>query len=136
MADDFTLKTIEGKQVSLSDYKGKSVFLNFWATWCTPCRSEMPSMEKLYQKFKDKDFIMLAVNLQEKSEQISKFMKDNKLTFPALIDKGEVGNKYGVSSIPTTLFIDKHGKMIGRAVGSRDWGSEETFKLIEALLEM
>ena len=135
MADDFTLETIEGKQVSLSDYKGKIVFLNFWATWCPPCRSEMPSMEKLYQKFKDKDFIMLAVNLQEKSEQVSKFMKDNKLNFPALIDKGEVGSKYSVSSIPTTFFVDKHGRMIGHAVGSRDWGSEETFKLIEVLLE-
>jgi len=134
MADDFTLETISGKQVSLSDYRGKIVFLNFWATWCPPCQSEMPSMEKLYQKFKDKDFIMLAVDLKENSQTVSKFMRDNKFSFPALIDKGEVGVKYGIASIPTTFFIDKNGKMIGSALGGRDWSNEETFKLIEALL--
>jgi len=135
IADDFTLETIEGKLISLSDYRGKIVFLNFWATWCPPCRREMPSMEKLYQKFKDKDFIMLAVSLRENSEKVSKFMRDNKLSFPALLDsKGKVGSQYGISSIPTTFFIDKHGMMIGRAIGGRDWASEETDKLIEALL--
>jgi len=135
MADDFTLETIDGKKVSLSDYRGKIVFLNFWATWCPPCRSEMPSMEKLYQKFKGKDFIMLAVDLREESKQVSKFMRDNKFNFPALIDQGEVGSKYDISSIPTTFLIDKHGKIIGLAVGGRDWSSEEAFNLIEALLE-
>lgn len=136
MADDFTLETIAGKQVSLSDYRGKIVFLNFWATWCPPCRREAPSMEKLYRKFKDRNFIILAVSLRENSGKVSKFMRDNKLSFPALLDsKGKVGGQYGISSIPTTFFVDKNGKIIGRAVGGRDWASEVSFKLIKALLE-
>jgi peroxiredoxin len=135
MADDFTLETTEGKQVSLSDYRGKIVFLNFWATWCPPCRREMPAMEKLYQKFKDQDFVMLAVDLQEKLEKVIKFMRDNKLNFPVLIDsEGKAGSKYGIRSIPTTFLVDKHGKIIGRAIGGREWSNEEMFKLIEALL--
>lgn len=133
---DFTLKTLDGKEVSLSDYRGKIVFLNFWATWCPPCRSEMPSMEKLYQKFKDEDFVMLAVSLRENKEKVENFMRDYKLNFPALLDStGKVGNTYMVRSIPTTYLISRHGDIIGKAIGARNWASEDSFKLFSALLE-
>ncbi len=75
-AEDFTLRTLEGKSVSLKDYRGKVIFLNFWATWCGPCRMEMPSMEKLWQDFKEEDFLILAVNIQEESKLVSSFMKE------------------------------------------------------------
>jgi peroxiredoxin len=133
---DFTLKTLDGKDVSLSDYRGKIVFLNFWTTWCPACRQEMPSMEKLYQKFKDKDFVMLAVSLREKNKTVEKFMEDYKLNFPALLDpKGRVGGAYLVTSIPTTYLISRQGEIIGKAIGGRDWASEDSFNLFSALLE-
>ncbi|HIE26377.1 TPA: TlpA family protein disulfide reductase, partial [Candidatus Poribacteria bacterium] len=108
-----------------------------WATWCPPCRKEMPSMEKLYQKFKDRDFVMLAVDLKESREKVKKFMEDYKLNFPALLDsKGKVGNIYSVWSIPTTYLIGRSGRIIGKAVGARDWASEDAFNLIEELLKI
>lgn len=134
---NFTLKKLNGKEVSLSDYRGKVVFLNFWATWCPPCRGEMPSMEKLYQKFKGKDFVMLAVSLREKEKTVEKFVQKNGLTFPVLLDpRGKAGGDYMVSSIPTTYLIDKQGKIIGRAIGGRDWANENSFNLFSALLEI
>ena len=109
---DFTLKTLDGKDVSLSDYQGKIVFLNFWATWCPPCRGEMPSMEQLYQKFKDKDFVMLAVDLREDKDAVEKFIEEYKLNFPVLLDsKGKVGRTYMVTNIPTTYLISNQGNL-------------------------
>jgi len=132
---DFTLKTLSGKETSLSDYRGKIVFLNLWATWCPPCRQEMPSMEKLYQKFKNKDFVILAVSMREKQGTVEKFVKNNKLTFPVLLDsKGKVGRDYMATSIPTTYLINKQGEIIGRAVGGRDWANEDSFNLFSTLL--
>lgn len=135
-ATDFTLKNLNGKEVSLSDYRGRLVFLNFWATWCPPCRMEMPSMEKLYQRFKDDDFVMLAVDLRESQKIVKKFVDDYELNFTILLDSdGRIGDTYGVRAIPTTYLIDRQGRLIGKAVGARDWASQEAFKLIEHLLE-
>ena len=133
---NFTLKTLNDRDVSLSDYRGKIVFLNFWATWCPPCRQEIPSMEKLYQKFKDKDFVILAASLREKAKTVKKFVKDYKLTFPVLLDsKGKVGSAYLVTSIPTTYLINRQGEIIGRALGGRKWAGEDSFNLFSALLK-
>lgn len=133
---DFKLKDLSGKEVNLSDYYGKLVFLNFWATWCPPCREEMPSMEKLYQRFKDEDFVMLAVDLRESQSTVKDFAREYKLNFPILLDlTGKIGDTYGVRAIPTTYLIDRQGKLIGKAVGARDWASQEAFELIEHLLE-
>ena len=132
---DFTLKNLQGSEVSLNDLEGKVVFLNFWATWCGPCREEMPSMEKLWQKFKEEAFVILAVDLQEKEEEVNSFMNDYGLTFQALLDsKGEVGSMYAVRAIPTTFLIDPEGRIVGKALGARDWASEDAFDLIEHLL--
>ena len=134
-AEDFTLRTLEGERVSLKAYRGKVIFLNFWATWCGPCRMEMPSMEKLWQDFKEEDFLILAVNIQEESKLVSSFMKEMNLSFPVLLDeKGSVARSYGIRGIPTTLFLNPKGETIGTAVGARDWASEESFRLIRELL--
>jgi thiol-disulfide isomerase/thioredoxin len=134
-APDFTLRTLEDKTVSLSDYRGKVVFLNFWATWCGPCRSEMPSMEKLGQRFLNDAFIILAVDLREGEDEVASFVEEYGLTFSVLFDSsGAVGEMYGVRGIPTTFFIDPEGKVVGGAVGTRDWASDDAFNLIEHFL--
>ncbi|UCG93964.1 MAG: TlpA family protein disulfide reductase [Candidatus Aerophobus sp.] len=134
-AKDFTLEDLKGSAVSLRDFEGKVIFLNFWATWCPPCRIEMPAMEKLWQKFKDEDFVILAVDLREAREKVSSFIKENGYTFPVLLDSGgEVANTYGITAIPTTYLLDPRGRIVGKALGARDWASQKTFKLIEHLL--
>ncbi len=133
---DVTLKDLNGQQVSLSDFRGKIVFINFWTTWCLACVIEMPSMEKLHQKFKDKDFVMLAINLQESASKIKQFYKEYKLTFTTLLDTtGDVGAGMGIRSIPTTYILDKNGRMIGKALGPREWESKESIALFEYLTD-
>ncbi len=135
-ATDFTLESLDGKTLSLSAYKGKFVFLNFWATWCLPCRSEMPAMQALYEKLRAKGFVILAVDLAEEAGVVREYMKQNKLTFPVLLDKsGEVGGIYGAQSIPTTYLIDRAGNVLGRGIGARwTWDSPEIIALFEKLL--
>ncbi len=134
-APDFTLKNLEGSEVSLKDFEGKVVFLNFWATWCGACRAEMPSMERLWQRFKEKDFIILAVDIREPKNKVVSFMKEHNLTFPVLLDsKGEVKYRFGVRFLPTTYLLDSEGRAVGGAIGARNWGSEDAFELIESLL--
>jgi peroxiredoxin len=134
-APSFRLKDLNGKEVKLEDHRGKIVFLNFWATWCRPCRTEMPSMEKLYTELKHRDFIILAVDLQERAKKVRAFKEKFKLNFPILLDPdGNVGSKYGVISIPITYLIDREGYVIGGALGARDWASKEAFELINQLL--
>ncbi len=133
---DFTLPDLKGEEVSLKDFKGKVVFVFFFASWCPPCREEMPSMEKLYRKFKDKGLVILAVNLRERKERVEEFVRQNNLTFPVLLDsRGEVGQSYGIRAIPTTYILDRKGKVIGRVIGSRDWMSEESVNLFNYLLK-
>lgn len=134
-APDFTLKNLEGSEVSLKDFEGKVVFLNFWASWCGPCREEMPSMERLWQRFKEEDFVILAVDLRESRDEVVSFMNEYGLTFPVLLDsKGEVGSMFGVRAIPTTYLLDSEGKIVGGAIGARNWESDDAFELIESLL--
>jgi peroxiredoxin len=134
-ADDFTLTTLEGANVKLSDYRGKVVFLNFWATWCPPCRSEMPSMERLYAKLHGSGLEILAIDLQEPKDTVQKFVKDNALTFTVLLDpKGAVGGAWGAQSIPTTYLIDRKGGILARAIGAREWDSPDMVALFEAIL--
>ena len=125
-----------GRSISLSDFKGKIVFINFWTTWCPTCVIEMPSMEKLHQKFKDKDFVMVAINLQESASTVTKFFKDYNLTFLALLDTtGDVGTGFGIRSIPTTFILDKNGRMIGKILGPREWESKKSIALFEYLTD-
>jgi peroxiredoxin len=132
---DFELPNLEGKPVTLESFKGKVVFLNFFATWCGPCKAEMPSMQKLYEKLKPEGFEILAVDLQESTEVVRSFVKRYQLTFPVVIDSsGEIGAYYGARSIPTTYIIDREGIVIAGAVGSRDWFSPSSVEFFQKLL--
>jgi len=134
-AVDFELEDLDGNLISLSSMRGKVVFLNFWATWCPPCRAEMPSMEKLYNKFVSRDFEIVAVDLQEKNKQVSKFVADYGLTFKILLDKtGSTGAAYSARSIPTTYIINKDGSVLARTIGGREWDTAEIFNLFEKIL--
>jgi len=131
------LKDMNGNNISLSDFRGKIVFLNFWTTWCPTCRIEMPSMEKLHQKFKDGDFAMVTINLQESASEVKAFFKIFNLTFTALMDStGEVGASFGIRAIPTTYILNKTGRMIGRVSGPREWDSKASIALFEKLIDM
>jgi thiol-disulfide isomerase/thioredoxin len=131
---EIRLKDLNGNLVSLSDFRGRIVFLNFWTTWCPTCRIEMPSMEKLHQKFKGKDFAVVTVNIQESVSQVKKFFKMFNLTFTALLDTtGEVATGFSIRSIPTTFILDKDGRTIGTILGPREWDSKKAVALFEHL---
>lgn len=133
---EITLSDPTGRPVSLSEFRGKIVFINFWTTWCLACVIEMPSMEKLHQRFKDKDFIMVAINLQESAARVKQFYEEYKLTFTALLDiTGDVGAALGIRSIPTTFILDKNGRIIGKALGPREWESKKSIALFEYLTD-
>ncbi len=133
---EIRLKDLNGQQVRLSDFRGKIIFLNFWATWCYACRIEMPDMEKLHQKFKNKDFAMVTINLQESVSQVKQFFKDFKLTFTALLDSdGAVGAHFMITAIPTTFILDKEGIIIGKVMGPREWDSKAAIALFENLMD-
>lgn len=120
-APDFKLVDLEGNDVRLSDYKGKGVFLNFWGTYCEPCKAEMPAMNRQYEKYKSQGVEILAVNVDEQDVVVEKFVKQYQLTFPVVIDKGgEVMQAYNISPIPTTFLIDKDGIIVGKITASLD----------------
>ncbi len=131
---EIRLNDLNGRPVSLSDFRGKIVFLNFWTTWCYDCRIEMPVMEKLHQKFKNKNFAMVTINLQESVSQVKQFFKDYKLTFTALLDSdGEVGAHFRITAIPTSFILNKEGIIIGKVMGPREWDGKKAFALFEHL---
>ncbi|MDR3248720.1 MAG: TlpA family protein disulfide reductase [Treponema sp.] len=132
---DFTLKTVDGKDLNLGQLKGKVVFLNFWATWCPPCRLEMPSMEILYQRFKGKGLEFVAVDIMENNRQVSDFVRDNAYTFPVALDaNGEISGNFGIQAVPATFIIDRDGKIILATVGARDWNTPAILAAFEGLL--
>lgn len=121
IAPDFQLTTIDGKSMKLSEQRGKKVFLNFWATWCPPCRAEMPDMENFYKDQKNNSFVILAVNYttQEKNkDDVQRFVEDFGLTFPILLDlDGSISSHYQIFTIPTTFVIDSNGVIQKKIVG-------------------
>jgi thiol-disulfide isomerase/thioredoxin len=124
-AYDFTLPTPDGDMIRLSSLRGKVVLLNFWATWCGPCKEEMPSIERLYKKLKDKGLKVLAVDV----------MESNELTFPTVIDEDrKTTDQYRVIAIPTTHLIDKAGRIVGTAFGAREWDNDAVFEIVDQLL--
>jgi len=119
IAPDFTLEDINGKKVSLSDYRGKIVFLNFWATWCQYCVLEMPDLEKVHREFsKGDDAVVLTVNSDGDPDKVRNFIEDNDLTLPVLMDYAyEVNTMYGISGIPVTFVIGRDGSVYGAIPG-------------------
>ena len=111
-AHDFTLKSYSGKNLKLSEYRGNVVLINFWASWCGPCRQEMPLLEKLHQQYSPYGFTILGVNVEEDSTAAKKLLKDIKVTFPILFDsRNSVSKAYNVMAMPTTVMIDRDGNM-------------------------
>ena len=126
-----------GANQTLSALRGKVVFLNFWATWCGPCREEMPAMETMYNRYKDKGFEILAVNAGEKEQDVLAFLKNNRYTFPVVLDQdGKVNGAYGVRAIPTSYLIDREGKIILRMTGSINWDTPKIRAALEMLLNL
>ena len=136
-APDFTFPGLDGKKVSLYDYKGKVVLVNIWATWCPPCVEEMPSMEKLYRKFKGENFEILAVSIDEPGlKAVAPFMKKSNLTFPALIDsEGAIKAVYGITGIPESFIIDQQGILLKKIVGPVDWATPNIFRFFRDLIQ-
>jgi len=136
-APDFTLEDMDGEPYSLGNYRGKVVMVNFWATWCPPCRRELPSMETLYQAFRDKDFTILAINQWETPDHVFAYMGQLEVfpDFPILFDRdSSVSQAYSVKGLPTTVLIDRRGHVVYRAVGGRDFNHPEVRAIIRALL--
>jgi peroxiredoxin len=133
---DFSLSTPDGQKISLKDFRGKVVLLNFWASWCVPCREEMPAMEKLYQEYKQKNFVVLAVAVKDRKQDAVDFVKELKLTYPIALDpSAQVGNVYGAWGLPATYLIGPKGEGLARGWGPADWYNQPARKLIQDLVD-
>ncbi|MDE3034772.1 MAG: TlpA family protein disulfide reductase [Nitrospirota bacterium] len=137
-APDFELPGLDEKLVRLSDYRGKVVFLNFWATWCKPCREEMPSMEVLYKNFEKDGLVILAVSIDRVTtkKDIPPFVKGMNLTFPVLVDSwGQTDKRYKLMGVPETYIIDQEGVLREKVIGPRDWTVLDNLKVLTGLLK-
>ena len=134
-APEFSLSDLSGKQVRFKGFRGQLVFLNFFATWCGPCREEMPGMERLYRAHREKGFMVLAVNLQESAKMIRPFVESLKLSFPTVMDTdGAVSREYGVRALPVSFLIGRDGHILWRAIGGRDWESAQARQYFDKLV--
>ncbi len=136
-APQFGLYDLSGNLVRLSDFRGRVVLLNFWATWCGPCKREIPSLERLYQTMKDKGFEIVAVNAEKTpGSRVASFAQQYRMSFPILLNpKRDVGSKYWIRAIPTSFLLDKNGVIRWKIVGGREWTDSYVVSRIEQLLE-
>lgn len=136
-APELVLTDLAGNTHHMSEYRGKGVLLNFWATWCVPCRTEMPSMERVYRALSEKGLVVLGVSLDAGPRgPVDDFVKELALSFPILLDSpGKSTQTYRVFGLPTSFLIDRNGRLAGREVGARDWNGGEARKKLEALLK-
>ena len=136
LAPHFSLQDLGGTQISLSDFRGKVVLLNFWATWCAPCRMEIPSLDRLYQLRKDREFEILAVSVDRTSlSKVASFVANYQMSFPVLADqRGEVGQRYRTRAIPTSFLLDKKGVIRWKVPGARNWDDAYVLSKIDQLL--
>ncbi len=136
LARDFELRDLDGDKRKLSDYRGRVVVVNFWATWCPPCRAEIPSMQRAWTLLKDKNVMMLAVHVGGNEDKIWSFLTDFGVDFPVLIDAtSRVSRSWPMMGLPTTFIIDPQGKIALRAIGGREWDDPGLIKSILALRE-
>ena len=130
-----TVKDERDQPVTLDRFRGQIVMLNFWATWCVPCRAEMPEMERLHRAFRDRGFVVVGVNFKESPSQVQGFMTEQRLTFPTLIDRdGSASAILKVRLLPVTLLLDHEGRALWRALGAREWDTPPTRAYLDRLL--
>ena len=131
----FVMTDINGQRQDLAMHRGKVVLVNFWATWCEPCRLEMPSIQRLREKLGAKDFVVFAVNVDEPEARVRAFIKQTGLDLPVLLDPDKrVTRDWGVRILPVTFVIDKNGRVRYRTVGDLDWSSEQIVGTISQLI--
>ena len=128
---------LDGGRLRLADLKGKVVFLNLWATWCPPCKEEMPAMERLWQRYKDQGLVVIALSMDSGgAKSVKPYIEQAKYTYPVGLDpKMEVAQLYGARSVPSTFIIDRSGVLRAIALGPRDWDGKAAFAYIETLLK-
>ena len=125
-APTFSLPDLTGRKIQLKDYRGRLVFLNFFATWCGPCREEMPGMERLFRAYQDKGLAVLAIDMQESAKTVRPFVQELKLSFSSLLDtKGSVSHEYGIRALPGSFLVGRDGNILWRAMGGREWDAPE-----------
>lgn len=137
-AANFKLESLDGATVSLDQFAGKVVFLNVWATWCGPCREEMPSMETLYNEFQsNKDFVMLAISQDDKGRTaVAPYVAKNGYHFKVLLDpENKVSSSYDVSGVPETFIIDRNGRIVAHHMGAFDWSRPDVKDALQQLLD-
>jgi peroxiredoxin len=136
-APDFSVPNLAGGTMTLQEHRGSVVFLNFWATWCAPCKEEMPAMERLYRRFKGRGFTILAISLDSGNVgKVSAFVKALDLTFPIGLDlKLEAANRYSIRGLPGSFLIDRSGGIVALAIGPREWDSRPAYAVVEDLLK-
>ncbi|PRX41645.1 peroxiredoxin [Planifilum fimeticola] len=129
-APDFELTTLDGKTVRLSEVRGKGVLINFWASWCKPCRDEMPAIQRVYERHRDKGLEVLGVNIAETGVTVDGFVRHLDLTFPILLDQNrEVTQLYGIGPIPSSIFVSPEGKVVRKVSGQMQEGQIESMVL-------
>ena len=134
-ASDFSVSLLGGKTLELKGQRGKPMLINFWATWCAPCRDEMPAMERLYLKHRERGFMLLAVSVDTDAALVKPFLEKYRLTFPVALDaKMDLANTYGVRALPASFLIDRNGYLTALALGPRAWDNRAAHALIEAML--
>lgn len=130
----FILKGLDGTSLSSDDFAGTATLLNFWATWCPPCRKEMPAIERLQESMKGYNFRIVAVNVAEKKQTVQKFMESSGYTFPIYLDeRGAVGATFANQGIPTTYILDKSGMIIAGVVGAYEFDNEKIVRILQEL---
>lgn len=135
LAPSFTLEDMDGRRRSVEEFRGRVVFLRFWATWCGPCKEELPAVKALWEEYSDRGLTVVGV-AEDSRARVEPFVKDYGMRFPVLLDPyGKVMREYGVRVIPVTVIIDRDGFVLGRIVGGRDYKSPEAREYIEGLLD-
>lgn len=134
-APDFVTTDIQGNQVRLDAYRGKLVLLVFWATWCPACHADLPVLDRLYQTFKARDFVVLAVNIREPVARLHTFQRATSVSFPLLLDlHSQIMTLYQVEATPTHVFIDRQGQLLAGGLGGKPWASHAASRLLDQLL--